>query len=163
MINLFMMKISIINLGNTQEPYLKEGIALFEKRIKHYISFDMIYLKASRQMQHQPEIVQKEQEGKLVLKALEKIDYPVLLDTVGRKLDSVQFSQYIQQVMNKGSRHVGFVIGGPYGFSGDVYQAVPEKISLSDMTFSHQLVRLVFLEQLYRAFTIIKGEPYHHA
>jgi 23S rRNA (pseudouridine1915-N3)-methyltransferase len=163
MIILFVMKISIINLGNTQEPYLKEGIALFEKRIKHYISFEMIYLKESRLMKNQPESVQKEQEGKLVLQALKKIDYPVLLDSEGRKLDSVQFSRYIQHVMNKGSRHMGFVIGGPYGFSGDVYQTVPEKISLSDMTFSHQLVRLVFLEQLYRAFTIIKGEPYHHA
>jgi 23S rRNA (pseudouridine1915-N3)-methyltransferase len=157
------MKISVINLGNTQEPYLKEGIALFEKRIKHYVSFEMIYLKELRQVKNHAENVQKEQEGKLFLQALEKVDYPVLLDVGGKKFDSVQFSRYIQLVLNKGSRHLGFVIGGPYGFSGEVYQAVPERISLSDMTFSHQLIRLVFLEQLYRAFTIIKGEPYHHA
>jgi 23S rRNA (pseudouridine1915-N3)-methyltransferase len=157
------MKISIISLGNTQEPFLKEGIALFEKRIKHYISIELICLKESRQMKNQPDNIQIEQEGKLLLQALLKVDYPVLLDVEGRKLDSVQFSRYIQQIMNKGSRHLGFVIGGPYGFSGEVYQTVPERISLSDMTFSHQLVRLLFLEQLYRAFTIIKGEPYHHA
>jgi len=157
------MKISIINLGVTQEPYLKEGIALFEKRIKHYISFEMIYLNEPRHMKNQAENVQKESEGRILLSALEKVDYPVLLDVEGKRFDSVGFSQFIQKVMNKGIRHMGFVIGGPYGFSGEVYQAVPERISLSEMTYSHQLVRLVFLEQLYRAFTIIRGEPYHHA
>jgi len=157
------MKISIISLGYTQEPYLKEGIALFEKRIRHYISFEMICLKETRAMKNQSDIVQKEQEGKILLQYLLKVDYPVLLDVEGKRLDSVEFSRYIQQVMNRGSRHLGFVIGGPFGFSGEVYQAVTERISLSEMTFSHQLVRLLFLEQLYRAFTIIKGEPYHHA
>jgi 23S rRNA (pseudouridine1915-N3)-methyltransferase len=157
------MKISIINLGNTHEPYLKEGIALFEKRIGHYGSFEMVYLKETRQMKNQPENVQKELEGKLLLQALEKIDYPVLLDVEGKKFSSVQFSRFIQQAMNRGIRNLGFVIGGAYGFSSEVYGAVAERISLSDMTFSHQLVRLVFLEQLYRAFTIIRGEPYHHA
>ena len=157
------MKISVLNLGATQESYLKEGIAVFEKRIKHYVSFEMIYLNEPRNMKSQPENVQKESEGKILLTALEKVDYPVLLDVEGKQLNSEGFSKYLQQIMNKGTRNLGFVIGGPYGFSDDVYRAVPESISLSAMTFSHQLVRLVFLEQLYRAFTIIRGEPYHHA
>jgi 23S rRNA (pseudouridine1915-N3)-methyltransferase len=157
------MKISIINLGATQEPYLKEGIALFEKRIKHYISFEMVYLNEPRNMKTQPENVQKENEGRILLSALEKVDQPVLLDVEGKHFDSVEFSEFLQKAMNKGTRNLGFIIGGPYGFSGEVYQAVSESISLSEMTFSHQLVRLVFLEQLYRAFTIIRGEPYHHA
>jgi 23S rRNA (pseudouridine1915-N3)-methyltransferase len=157
------MKISVLNLGATQESYLKEGIAVFEKRIKHYVSFEMIYLNEIRNMKSQPENVQKESEGRILLTALKKVDYPVLLDVEGKQLNSAGFSKYLQQIMNKGSRNLGFIIGGPYGFSADVYRTVPESISLSPMTFSHQLVRLVFLEQLYRAFTIIKGEPYHHA
>jgi 23S rRNA (pseudouridine1915-N3)-methyltransferase len=157
------MKISLINLGATQESYLKEGIAKFEKRIGHYISFEMIYLNEPRNIKNQPEIVQKESEGKIFLSVLEKVDHPVLLDVNGKQLSSDGFSKYLQQVMNQGTRHLGFIIGGPYGFSGELYRSVPEKISLSAMTFSHQLIRLVFLEQLYRAFTIIKGEPYHHA
>jgi 23S rRNA (pseudouridine1915-N3)-methyltransferase len=157
------MKISVINLGPTQESYLKEGIAIFEKRIRHYTSFEIVYLNEPRNMKNQPEIVQKENEGKLLLSALEKVDLVVLLDVAGKQLDSETFARYLQQIMNKGTRNLGFVIGGPYGFSGEVYRTVPESISLSAMTFSHQLIRLIFLEQLYRAFTIIRGEPYHHA
>jgi len=157
------MKISIINIGTTQESYLKEGIALFEKRIRHYTPFEMIYLNEPRKMKNQPEIVQNEIEGKILLTALKKVDQPVLLDVGGMQLDSMGLSVFIQQSMNRGTRNLGFIIGGPYGFSGDVFKAVPERLSLSPMTFSHQLIRLVFLEQLYRAFTIIRGEPYHHA
>ncbi len=157
------MKITLINLGPTQDAYLKEGIAIFEKRIRHYVSFEMIYLNTSRNMKSQPEIVQKELEGKMILAALEKSDQPVLLDVAGKQLDSEGFSGFLQRIMNKGTRNLTFVIGGPYGFSEEVYQVVPERISLSAMTFSHQLIRLVFMEQLYRAYTIIKGEPYHHA
>lgn len=157
------MKISVINIGVTQESYLKEGIAIFEKRLRHYVSFEMIFLNEPRNMKNQPETMVKESEGKILLTALTKVDHPVLLDVAGKQLSSEGFSKYLQQVMNKGTRNLGFVIGGPFGFSDEVYQAVPEGISLSGMTFSHQLVRLVFLEQLYRAFTIIRGEPYHHA
>jgi 23S rRNA (pseudouridine1915-N3)-methyltransferase len=160
--NILNMKICIINLGVTQESYLKEGIAIFEKRIRHYASFEMIYLNEPRNMKNQPESVQKENEGKLLLSALEKVDHPVLLDVAGKQLGSEAFSKYLQLIMNKGARNLGFVIGGPYGFSDEVYHAVHERISLSAMTFSHQLVRLIFVEQLYRAFTIIRGEPYHH-
>jgi len=157
------MKISVINLGLTQETYLKEGIAIFEKRIKHYIPFEMNYLNEARKLKNQPEKIQKESEGKIILSAVEKIDHPVLLDVTGHQFDSGGFSRFIQHSMNKGTRHLGFIIGGPYGFSDDVYNTVPERMSISAMTFSHQMIRLIFLEQLYRAFTIIKGEPYHHA
>lgn len=114
-------------------------------------------------MKNQSFAVQRESEGKILLQALEKIDYPVLLDEKGKQFDSAEFSQYIQQAMNRGIHNLGFVIGGPFGFSMELYRAVPERISISAMTFSHQLIRLVFLEQLYRAFTIIRGESYHHA
>ena len=159
----YIMKISVINLGVTQDQYLKEGIILYEKRMKHYVSFEMIYLNEPRPSRNQSFQVQKEQEGKILLAALEKSDHAVLLDVEGKQYGSEAFSRYLQQAMNRGTRHLAFVIGGPYGFSDEVYQAVPDRISLSAMTFSHQLVRLVFLEQLYRAFTIIRGEPYHHA
>jgi 23S rRNA (pseudouridine1915-N3)-methyltransferase len=157
------MKISLINISANQELYLKEGVAMFEKRIKHYVSFEMVYLNEPRKMKNQSGNLQKENEGKLLLSALGKIDQPVLLDVAGKQLNSESFAKYLQQIMNKGIRDLGFVIGGPYGFSDEVYGAVSESISLSQMTFSHQIIRLVFLEQLYRAFTILRGEPYHHA
>jgi len=157
------MKITLFNLGATQDAYVKEGIAIFEKRIKHYTSFEMAFVNEPRNIKNQPETIQKESEGKIILTALEKVDHSVLLDVRGKQMNSEGFSKFLQQSMNKGTRHLGFVIGGPYGFSDEVYKAVPERISISAMTFSHQLVRLIFLEQLYRAFTIIRGEPYHHA
>ncbi len=108
------------------------------------------------------EKTQKENEGKIILSALANYDYKVLLDERGKMLGSPAFSGFLQNAMNRGTRNLAFVTGGPYGFSEEVYQAVPERISLSGMTFSHQMIRLIFLEQLYRAFTIIRGEPYHH-
>ena len=156
------MKISVINLGSTKESYLKEGILKYEKRIKRYVTFDMIYLNEPKYVHNQPVNLQKENEGKVILASLVKIDMPVLLDVSGKKLSSEGFSDYIQQMMNRGIKNLGFITGGPYGFSVEVYKAVSESISLSEMTFSHQLIRLIFLEQLYRAFAIIKGEPYHH-
>jgi 23S rRNA (pseudouridine1915-N3)-methyltransferase len=157
------MKISIINMGETREPFLKDGMVLYEKRIRHYVSLEMIYLNEPRNANSLPEAVQKEQEGKAILLALEKTDHPVLLDMKGKQFSSEAFSKYLQQAMNKGTRNLTFVIGGPYGFSEEVYRAASNRMSLSEMTFSHQLIRLIFLEQLYRAFTIIRGEPYHHA
>ncbi len=157
------MKISVINLGVTQDHYLKEGISLYEKRLKHYIPFEMNYLTTPRPSKNQSSLVQKDQEGKILLAALGKSDHAVLLDVGGKQYGSEAFSGYLQLLMNRGIRHLAFLIGGPYGFSDEVYHTVPDRISLSPMTFSHQLVRLVFLEQLYRAFTIIRGEPYHHA
>jgi 23S rRNA (pseudouridine1915-N3)-methyltransferase len=157
------MKITLISIGTNQDRYLKEGITIFEKRIAHYITFELIYIADPRNMKNQSESVQKNAEGKLILSALQKIDRPVLLDISGQQMNSESFSQYVQQNMNRGTRNLGFITGGPFGFSDEVYTNIHERISLSSMTFSHQMVRLIFLEQLYRAFTIIKGEPYHHA
>jgi 23S rRNA (pseudouridine1915-N3)-methyltransferase len=156
------MKIILFNMGRTQETYLKEGITLYEKRIRHYVPYETLYLTAPRSAGNQPEI-QRENEGKVLLVALEQVDLPVLLDERGKNMSSSDFAKYLQLAMNKGKKSLGFVIGGPFGFSNQVYQSVPEMISLSAMTFPHQLIRLIFLEQLYRAFTIIRGESYHHA
>jgi 23S rRNA (pseudouridine1915-N3)-methyltransferase len=157
------MKIVVLNIGRTSEPYLREGLALYEKRIRHYIPFDMVYLPEPKQVKSQQEKKQKENEGRILLSALDQIDHPVLLDEHGRQMNSIDFSNYLQQAMNKGTRTLGFIIGGPYGFSEAVYRTVPDRISLSGLTFPHQLIRLLFLEQLYRGLTIIRGEPYHHA
>lgn len=157
------MKISIISVGSNQDAFIKQGIALFEKRIVHYTSFEMVYLNTPRNSKNQPETVQKEQEGKIILASLEKVDFSVLLDVQGEQFTSEHFSGFLQKSMNRGIRHMAFIIGGPYGFSEEVYTKIPQKISLSSMTFSHQLIRLIFVEQLYRAFTILKGEAYHHA
>jgi 23S rRNA (pseudouridine1915-N3)-methyltransferase len=156
------MKISVISTCDTNESYLKEGLTLYEKRLNHYVPFEMIYLNEPRNAGSQPEKVRKENEGKAILRALRHIDQAILLDKKGRHFSSIGFAKHIQQCMNRGIRNLGFVIGGPFGFSEELYQIVPERISLSELTFPHQLVRLVFLEQLYRAFTIIKGEAYHY-
>jgi 23S rRNA (pseudouridine1915-N3)-methyltransferase len=156
------MKIILFNIGRTQDDYLKEGIALYEKRIRHYIPLELVYLQESRQNAGPTPKLQKEAEAGAVLNALEKIDFPVLLDERGKSLSSPGLAQYIQQAMNRGTKSMGFVIGGAYGFTDEVYKKVPERISLSFMTFPHQLIRLLFLEQLYRSFTIIRGEQYHH-
>jgi 23S rRNA (pseudouridine1915-N3)-methyltransferase len=156
------MKIALINPGVTQDAYIREGLSVFEKRIKHYIGFEMMNLSIPRAFKSQSPNLQKESEGKLILSAIEKADHPVLLDVTGKQMDSPGFARFLQQSMNRGTKNLAFVIGGPYGFSDEVYQRISDRISFSSMTFSHQLIRLIFMEQLYRAFTIIKGEPYHH-
>lgn len=157
------MRITVLHIGKTQESFLKEGLSFYEERIRHYVPFEMVFLNPPRLSRNTPEIVQKEAEGKIILSALSGVDFPVLLDERGKTQSSQGFAAYLQHTMNRGTRCLGFVTGGPYGFSEEVYRAVPERLSLSGMTFSHQLVRLVFLEQLYRGFTIIRGESYHHA
>jgi 23S rRNA (pseudouridine1915-N3)-methyltransferase len=156
------MKIALINPGVTQDAYIREGLSVFEKRIKHYIGFEIMNLSIPRALKSQSQAIQKESEGRLILSAIEKVDHPVLLDVTGKQMDSPGFARFLQQSMNRGTRNLAFIIGGPYGFSDEVYQRIPDRISFSSMTFSHQLIRLIFMEQLYRAFTIIKGEPYHH-
>jgi len=157
------MKITVLNIGRTGESWLRDGLAVYENRLRHYVPFQMIYLQEPRQVKNQSEKTQKEQEGKIILSALAGFDQKVLLDEKGKMLNSAGFSVFLQNAMNRGTRNLAFVTGGPYGFSEEVYQAVPDRISLSEMTFSHQMIRLLFLEQLYRGFTIIRGEPYHHA
>lgn len=155
------MKIKLIVVGKTDESYLKEGIDVYLKRLKHYILFEVITLKDVTLGKKTNLSIQKEQEGTLILGKINANDFVVLLDEKGPQYTSVGFSDYLQKRMNAGNDLV-FVIGGPYGFSEEIYNRSNAKISLSKLTFSHQMVRLFFVEQIYRAFTILKGEKYHH-
>ncbi|MCB9361066.1 MAG: 23S rRNA (pseudouridine(1915)-N(3))-methyltransferase RlmH [Flavobacteriales bacterium] len=155
------MKIKLIVIGKTDESYLKEGIDKYLKRLRHYISFEMIVLNDVSVGKKTNIILQKDLEGKLILEKVNLNDYLVLLDENGEQYTSINFSKYIQKRMNAGNDLV-FVIGGPFGFSEEIYSRANAKLSLSKMTFSHQMIRLFFIEQTYRAFTILKGEKYHH-
>lgn len=149
-------------VGKTTTGYLKPGIDDYTSRLKHYVPFDIQYVQDAKNTRNLSELQQKQNEGRSILASVDKSDYVVLLDEHGRELTSVQFSEYIQKRMSSGARRVVFVIGGPYGFSQEVYDRANEKISLSKMTFSHEMVRVIFAEQIYRAFTILNHEPYHH-
>ena len=156
------MKIKIILIGKTEENYLKEGIDIYEKRLKHYVPFDSIVVPALKNNKNISKEQQKDQEGKLILKSIHPTDKLILLDEAGKALTSIEFANYIQKNSLNSAKNLIFVIGGPFGFSKEIYEKAQDKISLSTMTFSHQIIRLFFAEQLYRAMTIIKGEPYHH-
>jgi 23S rRNA (pseudouridine1915-N3)-methyltransferase len=157
------MKVTLIAIGKTKESYLQEGIKVYEKRLPHYLKFT--YLETpdikNKGAKYDPERVKKE-ELKLVEKTLEDADHIVLLDEKGKQYTSVQFAQWWEQKQIQSPRHVAFVIGGPYGFHSDLIARSKEKIALSKMTFSHQMVRLFAIEQIYRAQSILRGEPYHH-
>lgn len=156
------MNIKLIVVSKTDIPYLQTGIEEYVGRLRHYCDFEMIVIPALKNLgKASPEEV-KEREGQLILKQLEKADTIVLLDEHGREYTSVGFSEYLQKQMNAGTRTLAFVIGGAFGFSPAVYAAAHHKISLSQMTFNHQMVRLFFTEQLYRAFTILHHEKYHN-
>lgn len=156
------MEITLIVIGKTNAKYLIEGLDEYTRRLKHYISYNINILPDIKNTKNLSEEQQKETEGKLILNALKPGDFIVLLDERGKEFSSMQFSDYLQRKMNSGLRRLVFVIGGPYGFSKDVYNKADEKLSLSKMTFSHEMIRLFFTEQIYRAMTIIRGEPYHH-
>lgn len=156
------MKITLICIGKTDEDYLKNGIEKYLQRLRHYISFEMIVIPDIKKSKNLSQEQQKQKEAQLILKQLKNQDYVVLLDEKGNSYSSVGFSDFIQQRMNQGLSNLVFVIGGPYGFNQDLFNRANGMISLSKMTFSHQMVRLFFVEQIYRAFTIMKGEPYHH-
>ncbi|MGE6221717.1 23S rRNA (pseudouridine(1915)-N(3))-methyltransferase RlmH [Nubsella zeaxanthinifaciens] len=156
------MKISLIAVGKTEDKYLIEGIEKYLNRLKHYIGFNISIIPELKNTKNLTEAQQKSKEAELILKQLNNSDVLVLLDEKGKKYTSVQFSQYINKQMIGSVQHLVFVIGGPYGFDESVYKRANSSVSLSDMTFSHQMVRLFFVEQLYRAFTILKNEPYHH-
>lgn len=155
------MKIKLITIGKTDEAYLKEGINKYTSRLKHYISFEFKEIPDLKLGKKLNINLQKEAEGKEILKLISKSEFVVLLDEKGAEFDSVGFSQFIQKRLNTGM-DLTFVIGGPFGFSDEVYSFSNTKIALSQMTFSHQMVRLFFTEQIYRSFTILKGEKYHH-
>ena len=157
------MNIKLIVVSKTDVPYIQTGIDEYVGRLKHYCDFELVVVPALKNAgKASPEEV-KEKEGELILKQLAKVDQVVLLDEHGREYTSVGFSEYLQRQMNAGVRTLAFVIGGAYGFSPAVYAAAQQRISLSQMTFNHQMVRLFFLEQLYRAHTILRHEKYHTA
>ena len=157
------MKITLILNGKTEDDYIIKGFTTYEQRLKHYLSFETIVIPALKNTKALSIEQQKQKEGELILKHINSSDRVILLDENGKEYTSVHFSEYIQQQMNSGIKNLLFVVGGPYGFSDDIYKRANGKISLSKMTFSHQMVRLFFVEQLYRAMTILKNEPYHHS
>ena len=156
------MKIVFPSLGKTNEKYLIEGISLYQKRLKHYTSFEMIEIPNIKKSKNITKLELMKKEGDLILKNIQNSDHLVLLDEKGKEYNSIKFSEKIQNWMLSGKKRIVFVIGGSYGFSNYVYQRGNEKISLSKMTFSHQMVRLFFLEQLYRGYSILNNQPYHH-
>lgn len=156
------MKIKLLAIGKTDNKNLQTLIQTYEKRLKYYISFELDIIPDLKNAKNLSEIQQKEKEGEAILKRLQASDAMILLDEKGKDFTSVGFSNYLQKKMNSGIKQLVFVIGGPYGFSDEIYKQAKGKISLSKMTFSHQMVRLFVVEQVYRAFTILKNEPYHH-
>jgi 23S rRNA (pseudouridine1915-N3)-methyltransferase len=154
------MKISLLCIGKTNEVHISEGVNIYQKRIQRYTVYQTIYTPEARKNLNREQ--QKIEEGQIILKKITTDDFLILLDEKGVELDSVQFAGLLEKHMIQSTKNITFVIGGPYGFSEDVYKRANYKLSLSKMTFSHQVIRLIFAEQLYRAFTIIKGEPYHH-
>lgn len=155
------MKTILILVGKTQSKIFKVGIDDYVSRIAHYMPFSITTIPELKNTKSLSEDQQKQKEGELILKEIQPSDTVVLLDEHGAEFRSVEYANWLKQKQNTARRLI-FIIGGPYGFSPDVYARANEKISLSRMTFSHQMVRLIFIEQLYRACTIIKGEPYHH-
>ena len=141
---------------------MQQLIDQYVKRLSHYIKFDLEIIPDLKNTKNLSEVQQKEKEGELILKKLSSSDILILLDENGKQFTSVELSTYLQKRMNSGIKTLVFVIGGPYGFSENVYAKAQGKVSLSKMTFSHQMVRLFVVEQLYRAFTILRNEPYHH-
>lgn len=156
------MNIKLIAIGKTDNKQLQTLIDEYQKRLSFYIKFDLEIIPDIKNVKHLSESQQKEKEGELILAKIAPTDQLILLDEKGKTFSSVGFSEELQKKMNSGIKTLVFVIGGPYGFSESVYAKANGKISLSPMTFSHQMVRLFFIEQLYRGYTILRNEPYHH-
>jgi 23S rRNA (pseudouridine1915-N3)-methyltransferase len=157
------MKITLIQVGKTIQPYLQEGINEYTNRLKHYCSFEMITLSAAKSQNSTTVVEQvKKNDSQLILSKIKPTDFVILLDEAGAQYNSLSLAAYINQHQLKSTKNLVFIIGGAFGFSQELYQRSNHKLSLSKLTFSHQMVRLFFVEQLYRAFTIIKGESYHH-
>ena len=156
------MKIKLLAIGKTDNKHLIQLIEEYQNRLKHYIKFELEIIPDIKNVKNLSELQQKEKEGELILSKLQNTDQLVSLDDKGKDFSSIQFSQYLQKKMNSGIKQFVLVVGGPYGFSDAVYKKSNGKIALSKMTFSHQMIRLFIVEQLYRGFTILKNEPYHH-
>ncbi len=156
------MKITLLTVGKTDVKWVREGLELYSSRLIHYVPFSLVEIPELKNVSALSQVQIKGREGELILKHLKPADELVLLDEHGREFRSIEFADFIEGRMSRSSRDLVFVIGGAYGFSQEVYFRADSKISLSKMTFSHQMVRTIFAEQLYRAFTIMRGEPYHH-
>lgn len=156
------MNIRLLTIGKTDSKNLQLLIDEYQKRLSFYVKFDLEIIPDIKNVKNLSERQQKEKEGALILSKIGPTDYLVLLDENGKSFSSVDFAEEIQKKMNSGIKTLVFVIGGPYGFSAEVYEKAKGKIALSEMTFSHQMVRLFLTEQLYRAYTILRNEPYHH-
>ncbi|MGB5647345.1 23S rRNA (pseudouridine(1915)-N(3))-methyltransferase RlmH [Muriicola sp.] len=156
------MKIKLLVVGKTDHKGLQAMISEYQKRLQHYIKFELEVIPALKSTKNLSIPEQLEKEGEAILARIGTTDVMVLLDEQGKQYPSIDFANYLQKFMNAGTRQLVFVVGGPYGFSNTVYIRSQDKISLSAMTFSHQMVRLFFVEQLYRGFTILRNEPYHH-
>ncbi len=156
------MTIKLLAIGKTDSKPLNLLIDEYTKRLGFYVKFDLEIIPDIKNAKNLSEDQQKQKEGELILGKTKPTDVLILLDENGKQFGSVGFSNYLQKHMNSGIKQLVFVIGGPYGFSEDVYQKANGKIALSKMTFSHQMIRLFFIEQLYRGFTILRNEPYHH-
>jgi 23S rRNA (pseudouridine1915-N3)-methyltransferase len=156
------MKIQLLLCGKTRIPYVREGIEEYRRRLGHYADFQIRELPELKKSGTWPEKKVKGEEAKTILKSIDSRDFVVLLDERGQQVDSLAFAGLLEKQQYRTFHAMLFVIGGPYGFAPEVYKRANLELSLSKMTFSHQLVRLIFMEQLYRAYTIIRGEPYHH-
>ncbi len=156
------MDIELLAVGRTTISFVADAIAEYEKRLRRYIPFRITYLPDIRNTRNLTEEKQKQAEGEQILQHLSASDYVVLLDERGKEYTSIEFSTFLQKQMLAGRKRTVFVVGGPYGFSKEVYARADSKVSLSKMTFNHEMVRAFFTEQVYRAMTILRGEPYHH-
>ena len=156
------MKTEFWMIGKTAFPYLNEGMKIYEKRLKRYLSYQTLILPDAKNANKLPSEKLKEKEGELVLKKLNSTDLLILLDERGKQYSSIEFSNFMEKKLFSGKKRMIFLVGGAFGFSDEIYRRANEKISLSKMTFSHQMIRVFFMEQLFRAMTILKNEPYHN-
>jgi len=156
------MKIRLILVGRTTQKFVDEGFEIYRSRVVNYLPFEQIIIPALKNTKNILADDFRKKEGALILKKIEPGDWTILLDEKGKTFDSLGFAGFLQKKMNTGRKTINFIIGGAYGFSDDVYRQAHDKIALSEMTFSHQIIRVIFMEQLYRVFTILHNEPYHN-
>lgn len=156
------MKITLLTVGKTDKDWVRQGMDIYMSRLKHYIPFNVVEIPELKNVSALTKDQIKTREGELILKSLRPTDDVILMDERGKQYSSVEFAKILQDKISYIGKDIVFVIGGAYGFSQAVYERADSKISLSRMTFSHQMVRAIFVEQIYRAFTIMRGEPYHH-
>lgn len=156
------MKITLLTVGKTDKDWVRQGLDIYVSRLKHYIPFNIVEIPELKNVSAFSKDQIKSKEGELILKNIRPTDDVILLDEKGKEYTSVEFARIIQDKISYAGKDIVFIIGGAYGFSEAVYQRANSKLSLSRMTFSHQMVRAIFVEQIYRAFTIMRGEPYHH-